>query len=51
VIIFSARGTSLMSDPQLQASLSKSRDALDSLVTAMHDRLRLGPARAAKEIV
>jgi hypothetical protein len=40
-----------MSDPRLQASLSKSRDALDSLVTAVHDRLRLGPARAHRESV
>jgi DNA-binding NtrC family response regulator len=51
VIIFSARGTSLMSDRQVQANLSKSRDALDSLVTAVHDRLRLGPARASKESI
>jgi DNA-binding response OmpR family regulator len=51
VIIFSARGTSLMGDRQVQASLSKSRDALDSLVTAVHARLRLGSARASKESV
>jgi PAS domain S-box-containing protein len=39
------------SDPRVQASLSKSRDARDSLVTAAHDRLRRGPARAHRESV
>jgi PAS domain S-box-containing protein len=46
VIIFSALGASLVSDPQVQASLGKSRAALDSLVTAVHDRLMPGSAHA-----
>jgi PAS domain S-box-containing protein len=39
VIIFSAHGSSPVRDPQVQASLSKSKAALDSLVATVHDRL------------
>jgi DNA-binding NtrC family response regulator len=51
VIIFSAHGANLMSDPLVQASLSKSRAALDSLVATVHDRLRPHPTRVSREIV
>jgi PAS domain S-box-containing protein len=51
VIIFSAHGASLVNDPQFQASLSKSRAALDSLVTTVHDRLTPHAPPASKEIV
>ena len=50
VIIFSAHGANLVSDPQVQASLSKSRAALDSLVTTVHDRLTPRSLTASKEI-
>jgi PAS domain S-box-containing protein len=50
VIIFSVHGASLVSDPHVQASLSKSRAALDSLVTTVQDRLRPRPAGASREI-
>jgi PAS domain S-box-containing protein len=39
VIIFSDHGANLVKDPQVQASLGKSRAALDSLVSTVHDRL------------
>jgi PAS domain S-box-containing protein len=51
VIIFSANGANLVRDPQVQASLAKSRDALDSLVTTVHDRLTPHSSPASKEIV
>jgi PAS domain S-box-containing protein len=50
VIIFSAHGANLVSDPLVQARLSKSRAALDSLVATVHDRLRPHPTRAPREI-
>jgi PAS domain S-box-containing protein len=50
VIIFSAHGASLVSNPQFQASLSKSRAALDSLVTTINDRLTPRSAPVSKEI-
>jgi CheY-like chemotaxis protein/anti-sigma regulatory factor (Ser/Thr protein kinase) len=50
VIIFSAHGASLVSNPQFQASLSKSRVALDSLVTTINDRLTPRSAPVSKEI-
>jgi PAS domain S-box-containing protein len=49
VIIFSARGASLMKDPQVQASLGKSPDAIDSLVTTVHDRLMPHSAQVPQE--
>ncbi len=51
VIIFSAHGADLATDPQIQASLSKSRAALDSLVATVHDRLMPPSSHAPKEIV
>jgi DNA-binding response OmpR family regulator len=39
VIIFSDHGANLVNDPHVQASLGKSRAALDSLVSTVHDRL------------
>jgi PAS domain S-box-containing protein len=51
VIIFSAHGANLVRDPQVQASLTKSRDALDSLVTTVHDRLTPHSLPASKETV
>jgi len=50
VINFSAHGANLVSDPHVQASLSKSRAALDSLVTTVHDRLTPRSLPASKEI-
>jgi PAS domain S-box-containing protein len=52
VIIFSARGANLATDPQVQANLSRSRAALDRLVTTVHSRLpRTSTAStASKEI-
>jgi DNA-binding response OmpR family regulator len=50
VVIFSAQGANLATDPQVQASLSKSRAALDRLVSTVHHRLTT-PAPAPKEIV
>jgi DNA-binding response OmpR family regulator len=50
VIIFSAHGANLVSDPQFQASLSKSRAALDSLVTTVHGRLTPRSSPVSKEI-
>jgi PAS domain S-box-containing protein len=50
VIIFSAHGANLVSNPQFQASLSKSRAALDSLVTTINDRLTPRSAPVPKEI-
>lgn len=51
VIIFSAHGTSLTNDPQIEASLCKSRTALDSLVATVHDRLMPHSSLAPKETV
>jgi PAS domain S-box-containing protein len=50
VIIFSAQGANLATDPQVQASLSKSRLALDRLVATVHNRLTPGASPAPKEI-
>jgi PAS domain S-box-containing protein len=50
VIIFSAHGADLATDPQVQANLTKSRAALDRLVTTVHDRLTPATSRAPKEI-
>jgi DNA-binding NtrC family response regulator len=54
VIIFSAHGSNLRSnpvrDPQIQASLSKSQAALDSLVATVHDRLTPRSSHASKEV-
>jgi PAS domain S-box-containing protein len=47
VIVFSAHCENQAKDPQIKASLSKSPAALDSLVTAVHDRLKARPVRAA----
>jgi PAS domain S-box-containing protein len=45
VIIFSAQGANLATDPQVQANQSNSRAALDRLVTTVHNRLpRTSPA-------
>jgi PAS domain S-box-containing protein len=51
VIIFSAHGANLVRDPQVQASLTKSRGALDCLVTTVHDRLTPHSSPASKEAV
>ena len=50
VIVFSAQGANLATDPQVQASLGKSRAALDRLVTTVHNRLTPGASPAPKEI-
>jgi PAS domain S-box-containing protein len=44
VIIFSAHAAELEANPQVEASLNKSRASLDSLVAAVHDRLMLRSA-------
>jgi PAS domain S-box-containing protein len=51
VIIFSDHGANLVKDPQVQASLGKSRDALDSLVSTVHDRLMPRSSHASQEIL
>jgi DNA-binding response OmpR family regulator len=51
VIIFSAHGANLVHDPRVQASMSKSRDALAGLVTTVHDRLMPRPCHPSREIV
>jgi PAS domain S-box-containing protein len=51
VIIFSAQGANLATDPQVQASLSKSRAALERLVATVHNRLMPDSSPAPKEIV
>ncbi len=51
VIIFSAHGAREVRDPQVQASLSKSQAALDSLVATVHDRLTPGTSPVSKEAV
>jgi PAS domain S-box-containing protein len=50
VIIFSAQGASLATDPGVQASLSQSRAALDRLVTTVHNRLTSRASPAPKEV-
>jgi PAS domain S-box-containing protein len=51
VIIFSDHRASLVNDdPQVQASLGKSRAALESLVTTVHDRLMSRSPPALQEI-
>jgi PAS domain S-box-containing protein len=50
VIIFSAQGANLATDPQVQASLGKSRAALDRLVAAVHNRLPPRTSPAPREI-
>ena len=50
VIIFSAQGANLATDPQVQASLSKSRAALDRLVVTVNNRLPSRASTASKEI-
>jgi PAS domain S-box-containing protein len=47
VIIFSAQGTNPVDDPQVQASLTKSPAALESLVATVHDRLALRSVQVA----
>jgi CheY-like chemotaxis protein len=49
VIIFSAQGANLATDPQVQANLSKSRAALDRLVATVHNRLTPSVSPAPKE--
>jgi PAS domain S-box-containing protein len=51
VIIFSDHGANLVSDPQFQASLSKSQAALASLVATVNDRLTQRSSHAPKETV
>jgi PAS domain S-box-containing protein len=51
VIIFSAHAVKAVNDARVQASLGKSRAALDSLVTAVHDRLMPGSSHAPQEII
>jgi PAS domain S-box-containing protein len=51
VVIFSAQGANLATDPQVQANLNKSRAALDRLVATVHNRLSSTLAPAPKEIV
>jgi DNA-binding response OmpR family regulator len=51
VIIFSAHDANSVRDAQVQASLSKSKDALANLVAAVHDRLMPRYAAASKEAV
>jgi DNA-binding response OmpR family regulator len=50
VVIFSAQGANLATDPQVQANLSKSRAALDRLVATVQNRLSSSPAPASKEV-
>jgi len=50
VIISSTHGDGPVGDPQVQADPSKSRAALDSLVTTVKDRLRERSTRASTEI-
>jgi PAS domain S-box-containing protein len=50
VIIFSDHGANRVNDPQVQASLGKSRAALDRLVSTVHDRLMLRTSIAPQEI-
>jgi DNA-binding response OmpR family regulator len=51
VVIFSAQGANLTTDPQVQANRSKSRAALDRLVATVHNRLSSSVAPVPKEIV
>ena len=51
VIIFSAQGANLATDPRVQESLNKSRAALDRLVATVQNRLTPRSSPAPKEIV
>lgn len=50
VIVFSAHGAELATDPQVEAKLTKSRASLDALVAAIHDRLMLRSPEVAEEM-
>jgi signal transduction histidine kinase len=51
VVVFSARGANLASDPQHKAALAKSHTSIDSLVATVRDRLASRSANVSREVV
>jgi CheY-like chemotaxis protein len=51
VIIFSAHGANLAGDPRVYASFGKSRAALESLITTVHDCLTPQFSQAPQEVL
>jgi hypothetical protein len=47
VVIFTANGSNVPCDAQVQAALSKSHTSIDALLATVHDRLARRPARAS----
>jgi PAS domain S-box-containing protein len=47
VVIFTANGSNVPCDAQVQAALSKSHTSIDTLLATVHDRLARRPARAS----
>jgi DNA-binding response OmpR family regulator len=51
VVVFSADGANLASDPQVQAALAKSHTSIDSLLATVRDRLAPRSMNVSREVV